>query len=136
MMDLFDAVCLTLWWTEGSKVRRNKRWGSFIYSGEITNTDPEIIVCFLEYLRDRLGVQNDRIKLQLQIHEGDNQEGLEGYWERITAIPRYQFNKTIIRPTGNKIGKSKGTCKIRIHNKELFLKLAAQLEIVRGLVQR
>ena len=136
-MDLFDAICLTLWWTEGTKIRRNKRWNSFIYSIEITNTDPEIITTFLKYLRGKIGVQNERIKLQLQIHEGDNQEELEMFWENITNIPRVQFNKTIIRPVGNKIGKSRGTCKIRIHDKRLFLKLTEQLDLLkRGLVHR
>ena len=135
-MDLFEVINLTLWLTEGTKLRKNKRWGTFIYSVEITNTDPFIISTFLRYLRERLGVQNKRIKVQLQIHEGDNQEKLESFWEEITRIPREQFNRTIIRPVGNKVGKSKGTCKIRVHNKILFLELAGRLEKLRGLVHR
>ena len=64
-MDIFEAVCLTIWWTEGTKIRKNKRWGSFLYSTEVTNTDPEVIVTFLKYLRERMDVQNERIKVQL-----------------------------------------------------------------------
>ncbi len=135
-MDLVDAVNLTLWWAEGTKVRRNKRWNGYLYSAEITNTDPLIISTFLEYLRKRLGVQDNRIKVQLQIHEGDDQLELEKFWVGVTSIPITQFNKTIIRPTGNKTGKSKGTCKIRVHDKELFLKLTDRLENLRGLVHR
>lgn len=59
-MDLIDAVNLTLWWTEGTKARIDKRWkNTFNYSVEITNTDPEIITSFLSYLRTRFDVQND-----------------------------------------------------------------------------
>lgn len=76
-MDLIDVVNLTLWWTEGTKLRKSKRWGSLIYLAEITNTDPIIISLFLTYLRERLGVQDSKIKVQLQIHEGDNQDELE-----------------------------------------------------------
>lgn len=135
-MDLIEAVNLTLWWTEGTKLRRNKRWGSYIYSIELTNTDPVIISMFLGYLRNRLGVQNSRIKVQLQIHEGDIQEELESFWINVTKVPKEQFNKTIIRPVGNKIGKSRGTCKIRIHDKALFMKLDESLNKLRGLVHR
>lgn len=135
-MDISEAVSLTLWWTEGTKARKNKRWKSLIYSVEITNTDPTIIAMFLKYLREELGVQTNRIKVQLQIHLGDNQEEFESYWEQLTNIPRVQFNKTIIRPVGNKVGKTKGTCKIRIHDKKLYLELAERLERLRGLVHR
>ena len=64
-----------------------------------------------------------RLKLQLHIHEGDNQSSLENYWSEVTQIPKKRFTKTIIRPIGNKIGKTKGTCKIRYSDKETYLKL-------------
>lgn len=136
-MDLFDAVGLTLWWAEGTKVRVDKRWkNTFNYSIELTNTDPKIINLFLKYLRERMSVQNEKIKLQLQIHLGDNQEELESFWEEETGIPRCQFNKTIVRPVGNKIGKSRGTCKVRIYDKKLHILLLERLENLRGLVHR
>ncbi|MBU0999951.1 hypothetical protein KKE78_00955 [Patescibacteria group bacterium] len=136
-MDLLDAICLTIWWTEGTRARLDKRWkNTFNYSVEVTNTDHVIIKIFLKYLRERLGVRNEKIRLQLQIHVGDNQDDLEKFWEIETGIPRSQFNKTIVRPTGNKIGKSKGTCKVRIHDKKLYLKMANLLKNLRGVVHR
>lgn len=135
-MDLIDAVNLTLWWAEGTKIRRNKRWKGYLYSVEITNTDPMIISTFLSYLRVRLGIQESKIKVQLQVHEGDDQLGLEKFWEKVTGISLHLFNKTIIRPVGNKVGKSNGTFKIRIHDKALFLILIDRLEELRGLVHR
>lgn len=136
-MELLDVVGLTLWWAEGTKVRPDKRWkDKFNYSVEITNTDSEIITTFLSYLRDRLGVQNEKIKIQLQIHQGDDRAELELFWSEITDVPISQFNKTIIRAVGYKVGKTKGTCKVRVHSKSLHIELINRLENLRGVVHR
>lgn len=132
-MDILEVVGLTLWWAEGTKLRPDKRWkNKFSYSVEITNTDPEIITTFLRYLREKLYVQNSKIKIQLQIHEGDNQEELENFWSEVTKVPREQFNKTFIRPAGMKVGKSRGTCKVRLHSKQLHLELIKSLKDLQG----
>ncbi len=126
-VEITEAINLALWWAEGTKARIDKRWkDTNIYSVEITN---------LNYLRNKLNVQNQKIRLQLQIHQGDDIEELERYWENETGIPRNQFNKTIIRPAGNKIGKSKGTCKIRVHDKKLHIQLLALLKKMQELIK-
>jgi len=113
----------TIWWTEGTKAYIDKRWQSMIYPVDVTNTNPDVIKTFLEFLRKDIGIQEERLKLQLQIHEGDDQKELENYWSKITDIPFKRFNKTIVRPTGKKIGKSRGTCKIRYSDKATYLEL-------------
>ena len=77
----------------------------------------------LNFLRFDIGINENKLKLQLQIHEGDNQKKLENFWSTITKIPKSRFNKTIIRPKGNKVGKSSGTCKIRYTDKETHGKI-------------
>ncbi len=67
------------------------------------------------------------MKGQIQIHEGDNKEEIEKYWEKLTGIPKSQFNKTIIRSKGNKPEKNKGTFKVRVYDKNLYLKLESLL---------
>ena len=136
-MDLVEIIGLAIWWTEGTKIRLDKRWKStYIYAVEVTNTNPEIIKIFLRYVREKLDVQNDKVKLQLQIHQGDNIEEIENFWALGTGITRSQFNKTIIRPQGNRVGKTRGTCKIRIYDKHLFLKISERLDNLRGVVHR
>jgi hypothetical protein len=83
---------------------------------------------FLKYLRDILHIPESRIKFQLQIHEGDNQIELEKYWSQELKLSLNQFQKTIIRPTGNKIGKSQGTGKVRFADKNTYLMLQSKLE--------
>lgn len=120
---------MVLWWTEGAKSRKDKRWrNAWTYNVEITNTDPNIIKMFLEFLRKDIKINESRLKLQLHIHEGDDQKKIESCWSKITKIPKERFTKTIIRPKGKKVGKSKGTCKIRYCKKETYYKLKGLLE--------
>ena len=122
---------IVLWWAEGTKSRRDKRWkNARSYPIEITNTNPSIIKLFLDFLRYDLHINEEKIHLQLQIHAGDDQEILEAYWMSVTGIPKARFNKTIVRPAGNKIGKSKGTCKIRFADKETYRNLETRLKVV------
>ena len=70
---LRQVVGIIIWWTEGTKAYRDKRWKSWIYPVDVTNTNPEIIQSFLDFLRKDIGITEMRLKLQLQIHDGDNQ---------------------------------------------------------------
>lgn len=120
---LRQVIGVTIWWTEGTKAYRNKRQQTIIYPVDVTNTNVEIIKAFLNFLREDIKIDENRLKLQLQIHEGDNQAELEKYWSDATNIPPIRFQKTIIRPAGNKAGKSRGTCKVRYADKPTYLKL-------------
>lgn len=125
-----ELIGITLWWAEGTKSRRDKRWKSAVsYPIEITNTNPAIIKIFLDFLRYDIRVSEQRIRLQLQIHEGDDQSRLEEYWSKITDIDVSNFNKTIVRPAGNKRGKSIGTCKVRFSDKTIYQLLYEMLHV-------
>ncbi len=126
-----EIIAIILWWGEGSKSRRDIRWkNTWSYPVEITNTNPLIIKLFLDFLRFDIRVDELKLRVQLQIHEGDDQKELEDFWSQTTGIPIDRFQKTIIRPTGNKIGKSKGTCKVRFVDKTIYLQLDALLKRV------
>ncbi|HBH46193.1 MAG: hypothetical protein A2445_00690 [Candidatus Jacksonbacteria bacterium RIFOXYC2_FULL_44_29] len=118
---LRQIIGLTLWWSEGTKSRRDKRWKKAVsYPVEITNTDPAIVKIFLAFLRNDVGINESRLKVQLQIHADNNQKDCEEFWSKVTQIPKLRFHKTIIRPIGNKPGKTMGTCKIRYHDKKTY----------------
>jgi hypothetical protein len=121
---------IILWWAEGTKSRLDKRWKTArSYPVELTNTNPAIIKIFVDFLRKELLVPNEKLRVQIQIHDGDNQIQLEDYWSNITGVPLEHFNKTIVRPVGKKIGKSRGTCKVRFADKQIYLKLERLLKI-------
>lgn len=120
---------LIIWWCEGTKARRDYRWkNAYLYPIEVINTNPKIIKIFLDFLVEDINVPIQKIKGQLQIHEGDHKSSLEKYWSDFLALPLNQFNKTIIRKKGNKPGKNRGTFKLRVYNKKLFDKLQKMLD--------
>ena len=136
-----QVIALIIWWCEGTKLRRDYRWkNAYLYSIEVINCDPKIIKIFKDFLVEDLNVPLEKLHGQIQIHEGDNQKERENYWEKEIGIPQEQFNKTIIRKKGNKIGKNKGTFKLRVYNKKLYQQLKGlldkELEILnRGVAQ-
>ncbi|KKT82196.1 MAG: hypothetical protein A3B99_03595 [Candidatus Yanofskybacteria bacterium RIFCSPHIGHO2_02_FULL_44_12b] len=126
---LRQIIGLIIWWTEGTKAYKRKEYkNTWVYNIDVTNTNPEIIKLFLNFLRNDIGLDESRLRLQLQIHEGDNQEEIEKFWSKLTKISRNRFTKTIIRPAGNKTGKSRGTCKIRYSDKKKYLVLDSLLK--------
>jgi hypothetical protein len=105
------------------------RWKNAVsYPIEVTNTNSAIIKIFLDFLRYDLKIDEEKIRLQIQVHAGDSVEELEDYWGQVTAIPKERFNKTIIRPAGRKAGKSKGTCKVRFTDKKTYQLLEFRLQ--------
>ena len=121
---LRQVVGAIIWWTEGTKSYKDKRWSNvWISNVDVTNTNPQIIKAFLEFIRKDIKIDESRLKLQLQIHEGDDKSKLEKYWSKETGIPLERFTKTIIRPVGKKIGKSNGTCKVRYSDKATYGKI-------------
>lgn len=133
---LQEIIGLILWWCEGTKIRRDKRWkNSYIYAIEVTNTNSEIIKLFVNLLEKEYNIDKSKLKVQLQIHEGDDKSFLEEYWSKEIGVPLKNFQKTIIRKQGIKVGKSVGTCKVRFSNKQLFLELEQRLEKLRGVAQ-
>lgn len=124
-----EVVALIIWWCEGAKLRKDKRWkNSYLYPIEVTNTDRRIIKIFLEHIRNKYRVPLERFKGQLQIHIGDDQYRLEKYWSEGLGLPLDQFNKTIVRLKGNKPNKTKGTFKLRFYNKKIFSLLQNDLD--------
>jgi len=123
------TLALAIWWCEGTKPRKDKRWkNSYLYPIEVTNCDPKLIKIFSNFLKEVIKIPNSKLKGQLQIHEGDNKQEIENYWSNEIGIPLSQFNKTIIRKIGNKPGKNYGTFKLRTYGKDLYNKLKNQLE--------
>lgn len=130
-MNRLKLIGATIWWAEGSKSRRDKRWPKAVsYPIELTNTNPVMITLFIRYLIEVVGVPAEMLKLQLQVHENDNKGELEEYWSSVTGIPKERFNKTIVRPKGRKPEKTKGTCKIRCYSKEFYAKIQSDLNEV------
>ena len=111
---------------EGTKARRDYRSKDrFIYSIEITNSDPKIINIFSRFLSKIIRADWARVKGQLFYYPDLNEGKLINYWSKISHIPKKNFQKSILLKAKN--GKFKanplGTFKLRYSCKNDFLRL-------------
>ncbi len=80
--------------------------------------NPQIIKVFVDFLTKDLNISADKLRGQIQIHQGDDQRKCELFWSNYLQIPLQQFNKTIIRQKGNRYRDSYGTFKLRTYGKD------------------
>ena len=84
--DWLHAFGCALYWAEGSKAADRF---------EICNSDPEVIRMSLRFLRQSMGVTDDRFILRLSCYtnNGIKVEDIVSYWSELTQIPSGQFRK-------------------------------------------
>ncbi|MCX6810678.1 MAG: hypothetical protein NTY30_03025 [Candidatus Berkelbacteria bacterium] len=105
---------IMLYWGEGTKMGN-----SVVFS----NSDPQMIVLFLAFLRTVCGIDENRLHLLLHVYDDQNEMQLKSFWSRITNIPINQFSKTFVHhgKTGSYKKVSKfGTISLRYSDKELL----------------
>lgn len=108
------TTALGLYWGEGDKVSKNQI--------RITNTDPNMLVVFLDFLQKLCGVEKENIRLALFIYEDLNEAKCKRYWKRKLKI--HVFHKTQILPSRHKTKRLPyGVCTIVVSNTYLKVKM-------------
>lgn len=118
---------------EGTKARRDFRsQNRYIYSIELTNSDPKIIKIFSIFLRKIIKADWKRVRGQIFIYPDLNERTIVNFWVKAANIPKNQFQKTIFLKNKNNKFKPNplGTFKIRYSCKEDFLKLQTLIDKV------
>lgn len=82
-----------LYWAEGSRYRPEKS----TYNVEFTNSDPEMVKVFLDFLRQICGIDEKKLRGYLYYYDGQNVEELKRFWSETTKIPVEQFTKPYFR---------------------------------------
>jgi hypothetical protein len=111
-------IGVMLYWAEGTK-----RGNDMI---NFSNSDPNMIKLMMRWFRQTCEVPNDKIKIQIHIHDLMDEEKIISYWQAITGIPKKNFHKLIIKKTTLKHRKNelyRGTCCIRIYDVTLFRRI-------------
>lgn len=108
-----------LYWCEGAQ------WegGNVV---DFANSNTEMILLFLLFLRRICHVDEKRIRCYLYCYSNQDVPSLVYYWSHITMIPREQFSKPYVRCDfdENKAGKMpNGLIHIRYSDKKLLLAL-------------
>ncbi|MFE7898810.1 hypothetical protein ACFU3E_15075 [Streptomyces sp. NPDC057424] len=81
-----------LYWAEGGKDKPYDRRENVCF----VNSDPGMIRVFLAWL-DLLGVERDRIRYAVMIHESADIPGAELYWAELVGADRSAFYKTTLK---------------------------------------
>ncbi|MET8294884.1 hypothetical protein ABZW02_12575 [Streptomyces sp. NPDC005180] len=89
--ELFIAG-VTLYWAEGSKDKAYDRRERV----QFVNSDPGVIQVFLAWL-DLIGVERQRIRYRVMIHESADIAAAEEYWTRIVGAEPSQLAKTTLK---------------------------------------
>lgn len=89
--DPFWVAGVVAYWSEGAK-RSNRL--------QFSNSDPDLIVLFLDWAGAYLGLRSDRFRISLHLHSGQDEDERKAYWSRISHLPIGQFRKTYVKPEG------------------------------------
>ena len=107
-----------LYWAEGTKYPQSS-------AVSFSNSDPDMVCTFVELLRTGFSIDENKLRVHLQLHSTHNKEKIFSYWSKLLRIPKSQFWKpTITNPTKNmKRRNYRGTCTIRYHDYRVLLQL-------------
>ncbi len=89
-------VGLGLYWGEGYK-RGNEELG-------FTNSDPEMILFFIKWLKDVYNIERDRLIARVSINASHlkREDAVAQFWSKKTSIPISQFTRTSFIKTQSK----------------------------------
>ncbi|MFE0513757.1 hypothetical protein [Streptomyces sp. NPDC058964] len=83
---------VALYWAEGGKDKPYARRENVAF----INSDPDMIRVFLAWL-DLLGIERERLRFSVMIHETADVAGAEQYWADLVGADGASFNKTTIK---------------------------------------
>ena len=107
---------IMLYWAEGFKSRK----ADIV---DFANSDPNMILVFLKFLREICGVNEAKLRIYLYCYSNQDVQILIRFWSKTTSIPEEQFTKPYVRKDFDvkKIGKMRyGLIHIRYSDKKLL----------------
>jgi len=124
--DILFIAGILLYWCEGAQ------WdgGDTV---DFANSNTEMILLFLFFLRKICNVDKNRIRCYLYCYSNQDVQSLIEYWSRVTKIPKVQFSKPYVRHDFNEKKKGKmlyGLIHIRYCDKKLLLCMKNWIQIV------
>ncbi|MDP1723037.1 MAG: helix-turn-helix domain-containing protein [Candidatus Gottesmanbacteria bacterium] len=100
--ELSQLFCSLLYWCEGSKNQNSLKF---------TNSDPQLIKLFLKFLRAGYTLEEKKFRALMHLHQYHNETKQRLFWQKITGIPKAQFNRSYMKPnTGKNMHKNYPGC--------------------------
>jgi hypothetical protein len=88
--EIIDAIGAMLYWAEGYKTEK-------ALGMDFANSDPEMVLLFLTFLRSRYLLDETRLRCLLYCYENQRLADLITYWSTLLLIPQTQFTKPYIK---------------------------------------
>lgn len=126
----------SLYWAEGVKSERGVSTPLVF-----TNSDPDMISVYMQFLRKILLVPEDTIRAGIHIYNNHDPVECRKFWANITGLPedRFYIITQISRSSQNKRPFNilpYGTATIRVSNRKYFFKMKGMIaRIIQGLIK-
>ncbi len=104
-----------LYWGEGDKTKD--------YFVALTNTNPDILVYFIKWLRKYFDIDEKRLRCRLYLWKNLDEDRAKFFWSNRLDIPLDQFTKTYFSSSVSKVRKKKhefGICRISYGSKKIM----------------
>jgi hypothetical protein len=107
-----------LYWAEGAKARN---------TAQLSNSDPELVSFFADFLRNEFDVRDDRFRLSCNLFADhlERQQQIEDYWLSRLKLPRACLRKSVVNVYSKYSQKKRtnklpyGTCRLTVHSTEI-----------------
>lgn len=115
---------LALYWGEGSKTSNTVA---------IANSDPDLVLVFLSFLRKLCHVDEKRLRVLLHYHEGQNEKDLLVFWSKITKIRKSQFYASTVhrKSEGSTKRLEFGTVSLRYSDSFLLAEILNRIQVLK-----
>jgi hypothetical protein len=116
--------------------------GLALYAGEgsksqssvgFANSDPQLILIFVTWLRRFFDIQESKLRVKLYLHEDLDLEAAIAFWSALTGIPPAQFYKPYRAVADNTLRRNRhvmGCPGIAYHSTSVFRRLMGMVEAV------
>jgi len=130
MDPLFVAGCM-LYWAEGSKKRT---------AAEFSNSDPEVIRFFAQFLWTCFGVPSGRMRICCHLFADHvaRQREIEQFWLDIAGLPQSCLRKSMVNHYSRSSQRKRtnrlpyGTCKLVVHSTEVVQQIFGGIQELGG----
>jgi hypothetical protein len=124
----------SLYWAEGYN-RQERIRSPYLSFG---NSNPQMVVLFLRFLKEVMGISDDALRPAIQIHKNVSARTAVRFWARITGLPERKFritHQTSIASRGKRPRNSLpyGTFKLDVRGRQNFFKVKGWID---GLIKR
>ena len=103
-----------LYWAEGAKIRSTVNF---------VNSDPQMMLVWMQFLRQELQVEDDRVRIHIHVHDEANIPAAEAYWTDLLDLPMSCVKKTMVKDGSDTRHNTLayGVCSVRVYSTELAM---------------